>query len=143
MAWTDLTSFTGTGGKLTTAQMAEISSNFTALALQEAGAPGIVALNAFLKYNQSSDSIIESKNVSTIDDNAAGRFVINWTTSFHNADYLLAVCGGHAGAGNQQVLGVETNSGTTGGAVGMQSVDVSGFLVDRHFNTIMVVGSMP
>ena len=62
-------------------------------------------IKSWVSYNQATDTVNDSYNVSSVTDNATGKFTVNFTTSFANANY------GFAGSCNR--------AGTTAEAVGM------------------------
>ena len=61
-------------------------------------------IKAWVSYNQATDTVNDSYNVSSVSDDATGKFTVNFTTSFANATY------GFGGSCNR--------AGTTAEAVG-------------------------
>lgn len=59
---------------------------------------------AWVSYNQSSDTVNASYNVTSVTDNGIGLFTVNWDTDFSDTNYsAVALCNG-SGAGNNSII---------------------------------------
>ena len=58
----------------------------------------------WVSYNQSTNTVNDSYNVTSVTDNSAGLFTVNWDTDFADTNYsAVALCNG-AGAGNNSII---------------------------------------
>jgi hypothetical protein len=75
-------------------------SNIRAATISDAAGTGPISLTgqktvkAYLNYNQDTNSIIKSFNVSSVTDDSGGEFTPSWTASFDDAIYIIC---GHTG----------------------------------------------
>lgn len=111
---------TGAGGNVTLAVGAgtgitvnadDVAVNYATQAQQEAASATNVAVNpsvqqyhpsaakAWVRWNNAG-TIAASYNVTSVTDNGAGDWTINFTVSFSSSNYGLAACGLHSDGGN-------------------------------------------
>lgn len=79
---------------------------------------------AFVNYNQATNTINDSYNVSSVSDTAVGRFGINFTTAMANNSYIAV----GNGAGSSSLVSIESFSTNTANMFGTNST--SGSLSD-------------
>jgi len=80
---------------------------------------------AWVNINQSSGiSIVDDFNVSSLTDTATGRFTVNFTTSFANANYVCAGTAGNATATTSSGRCINKDGQWTTGAAQLRCVDV-------------------
>ena len=80
MTWTTL-SFSS-GEILTASKTNAMQNNFTAVASQTTGAPGLVSTNQAWVVFSTNGHIMNSENVSSVSHGALGQYTINWGKSF-------------------------------------------------------------
>jgi len=97
------------------------------------------AARATVNYNQSTPAIISSQNISSVDDDSAGNFGVNYTNAFGAATYVVTGATG-ANAGTPGVLGPDLALAT--GATEMRSTNTSGTGADFDANGIATFGDL-
>lgn len=85
----------------------------TASSTTVAVTPGRVKFNpgvakAWLYYNGSTNSIVSSLNVATVDDDATGDFGVNYSTAFSSNPAVVVMGGGSSGADSTVVVSADT-----------------------------------
>lgn len=80
MTWTNLTF--SSGAILTASNMNALQTNFSAVASQTTGAPGLVSTNQAWVVFSTNGHIMNSENVSSISHAQTGEYVISWGKSF-------------------------------------------------------------
>lgn len=80
MTWTTL-SFSS-GAILTASQTNAMQNNFSAVASQSTGAPGLVSTNQAWVVFSTNGFIMNSENVSSVSKGSLGEYTINWGKSF-------------------------------------------------------------
>ena len=154
MAWTDLTSF-DSGSKLSSAQMAEVASNFGALAEQQAGAPviapssiGTPAANKLYRHSlckgwvnfngTGTIAIRDSHNVTSLTDNGTGDYTVNWNTDFADINYSVGGMATEVGVSNRFIT---IGAALTVGATRVRTVTAGGANTDSDWVTVQAMGN--
>jgi hypothetical protein len=80
MTWTNLTF--SSGAILTASNMNALQNNFSAVASETTGAPGLVSINKAWVVFSANGHIMNSENVSSINHAQLGEYQITWGKSF-------------------------------------------------------------
>ena len=91
-------------------QNAPTPSDPAALSTASGSAPSYSA-RAFVKYNQQSNSVLYSRNVSSVTDNSAGLFTVNLSTGMPTSDHVVVGSCAHDGFGGMALAPNRNSSG--------------------------------
>ena len=95
---------------------------------------------AWVRYNGVTQTILASYNVSSVTYSATGTYVINWTTAFSNANYVLTgMCGDTAGA--TLLPNLKSTAPTTTSATIYTVYSVNNVPYDSQFTMIAAFGT--
>jgi len=92
----------------------------------------------WLHYDQTAPSTLDSHNVTSVTDNAAGDFTVVWATDFGGAD-TCAIIG--TGGFTNYMVAVKAAGYAAASTVMATTLTTDGSLVDRDDNSVVAVGT--
>lgn len=95
-------------------------------------------IKGWAKFNVDG-TVIDSKNVTTIDDDGVGTWGVNWVTDFVDDKYCAFVIGQSTGAGSASEHMQIANAGNSAGSAEIISVNVNDGTTERDPSRVFVV----
>ena len=91
---------------------------------------------AWVRYDQVADSVLDSHNVSSVDDDATGKFTVNYTVAMANANYCAVGM-----SEDDRVMSYRGSGGVpTAADVQVQTTHYNGNKYDEDNNGLLVFG---
>ena len=84
-------------------------------------------------------AIRESKNVSSITDDAVGKYTVNFTTAMVDANYAVTASGGRGNATETLMIGNRGTTAPTASSVSLSSQIYTGAWVDVAYGNIAIL----
>ena len=84
-------------------------------------------------------AIRESKNVSSITDDAVGKYTVNFTTAMVDANYAVTASGGRGNATETLMIGNKGTTAPTASSVSLSSQIYTGAWVDVAYGNIAIL----
>ncbi len=112
-------------------------STYTGMSANKTG------IKVWLNYDHVNDSVKSSFNVSSVDDDSAGNFTINFATSFSDNEYVVSgmTNGTSSDGNNTYALYLKSNSDMATGSVKIVTQASGGTDLDNLVNCITIHGN--